>query len=163
MTSKYDNIETVADLVNEVMLHGFSTAQEDIIRVQDILGGSTVGEIAFLAKGGEQNETFTPYPKNSRIQPTFFNIIFSCWDRDRAVALYNEHVTKYPAELKSLREIERKLETANYKLVGGLAQTKANWQDEKMLRQAAEEELAAAKQEILKLKAKLYDQMTAGT
>ena len=32
MSSKYDHIETAAELVQEVRAHGLSTAQEDICR-----------------------------------------------------------------------------------------------------------------------------------
>lgn len=35
MSSKYDHIETAAELVQEVRAHGLSTAQEDICRAQE--------------------------------------------------------------------------------------------------------------------------------
>ena len=62
--SKYDNIETAADLVTEVQLNGLSTDQEDICRVQDIFGQSPVKELIRLANDiGCNNAQGEPDPE----------------------------------------------------------------------------------------------------
>ena len=165
--SKYDHITTAADLIREVRQHGMSTLTEDIVRIQDIIGHSTVGEIEFLAQGGEKD--CYGKAKHDYIQNTFFQIIFACWDKDRAVALYNQHVTRYPAQLE---EVQGKLR----KEMREHSETKGRLELELDMRKDAEAELdavmdnnagllaanAAAEMEIALLKAKLYDLMTAG-
>ena len=47
--SKYDSIRTAAEMVQEVRMHGLSTAQEDLNRVADIFGRSNVEELVRLA------------------------------------------------------------------------------------------------------------------
>ena len=42
MGSKYDSINTAAELVAEVQANGLSLMQEDICRAQDIFGRSAV-------------------------------------------------------------------------------------------------------------------------
>ena len=64
--SKYDSIETAAELVAEVQAHGLSTAQEDICRAQDIFGHTSVEELAHLANDiGRNNAQGEPDPHGS--------------------------------------------------------------------------------------------------
>ena len=167
MPSQYDSITTAADLVLEVRAHGLSTLTDDIVRAQDILGHSTVEEIAFLAEGGEKD--CFGNAKHDYIQRTLFQIVFSCWDRDRAVALYNEHVTRYPQQLKDAQQELRTEKAAHMDTT--LQRNTLRAERDSMsgtcakLQKSVEElcdERDALKLEILALKAKLYDQMTAG-
>jgi len=165
--SKYDNITTAADLISEVRANGLSTATEDIVRAQDILGRSTVEEIDFLAQGGEINDSGKP--KKEYIQKVLFQIVFACLDRERAVALYNKHVTRYPAQLEEAQgKLRQEIQEHN--------RTKDYLDIESRMHKTAEDERVALKEnytklleahqaaeaEILQLKAKLYDMMTAG-
>ena len=64
--SKYDNIETAAELVVEVQFHGLSTAKEDICRAQDIFGSTSVEELTRLANDiGRDNDKGEPDPHGS--------------------------------------------------------------------------------------------------
>jgi hypothetical protein len=166
MTSQYDKIETAVDLVREVKMHGLSITQVDICRAQDIIGHSTVEEIAFLADGGEKDCYGNA---NDYIQRTLFQIIFACWDRDRAVALYNEHVTRYPQRLKEVQEqfhaeTQEHAETKNKLEHEKLQHRKASAEADSLQRDLNEmiDAHKAAEFEIQRLKAKLYDLMTAG-
>ena len=49
MGSKYDSINTAAELVAEVQANGLSLMQEDICRAQDIFGRSAVKDLIALA------------------------------------------------------------------------------------------------------------------
>lgn len=116
--SKYDKIETAAELIAEVAAHGLSMAQEDICRAQDIFGNSPIGELARLANDiGRNNEKGEPDPEGSwssgrkGTQETFYSIAFSIWHWQQATAFYNEHTNpamkqakKAAEEVRSLRE-----------------------------------------------------------
>ena len=49
MKTKLEQIETAAELVTLVSWQGVSTKQEDICRMQDIIGHSTIEELDRLA------------------------------------------------------------------------------------------------------------------
>lgn len=96
--SKYDKIETAAELIAEVAAHGLSMAQDDICRAQDIFGRTPIGELARLANDiGRNNENGEPDPEGSwssgrkGTQETFYSIAFSIWHWQQATAFYNEH------------------------------------------------------------------------
>lgn len=158
--SKYDNIETAADLIREVRAHGLSTATEDIVRAQDILGHSTVGDIDFLASGGEKD--CYGNAKHDWIQRTLFHVVFACWDLERAVALYNQHVTGYPSQLQEAQGKLRQ-EMEEHAAAKEMARTyHEELEAKKTTLLLAEYERDELRSEVQKLKAKLYDLMTAG-
>lgn len=105
--SKYDSIDTAADLIREVAVHGLSMDQDDRNRAADIFGRTSIDELARLANDiGRNNEKGEPDPKgtwsSSRkpTQETFYFIAFNIWHWSDAVNFFNEHTnpaTKKPA------------------------------------------------------------------
>lgn len=176
MPSIYDNITTAEDLVFEVMQNGLSTQQDDITRAQHILAHCSDNELAYLARGGALDEDRNPpCPKNCRAQLTFFRIIFTCWDWDRAVALYNLHVTQYPKKLKEARAKADNLANMLVEARSELEQTQGDLfhAHQTELEMAASYDTAtaelagtqaaldAAQQRIIELKAELYDMIVS--
>lgn len=174
MSSKYDDIETAADLIREVMAHGLSTAQEDICRAQDIFGHSSVEELVALANDiGRNNDQGKPDPKGTwssgrkATQATFYMIAFSIWNWEDATRFWNQHTNPEHEGLKELRATNRRLREENEKLT---ARRDELLEDQKkssdyITEQStkigeAQRRAEAAEAEVMALKAKLYDYMT---
>lgn len=173
--SKYDHIETAADLVAEVAAHGLSMEQEDINRAQDIFGRSTIKELVDLANDiGRNNENGEPDPNGTwssgrrGTQDKFYLIAFNIWNWRDAVRFYNEHTDGAQREVKRL--------TAENKDLASLLESTSRDRDACMsfAEQSAERAQIRAEEvndlnaklrekdtEIMALKAKLYDMMTA--
>ncbi len=173
--SKYDDIETAADLVAEVAIHGLSIKQEDINRAQDIFGNSTIEDLVTLANDiGRKNEKGEPDPKGTwstgrkGTQDTFYFVAFNIWNWRDATAFYIKHT--HP-----MTEANRQLAKENKELTASLA-TVIN--DRKDIKEQLATTTERAKEyaykiddlnatiqqkqaEIIDLKAKLYDAMTA--
>lgn len=176
MSSKYDSIKTPAEMVSEVMVHGLSTNQEDLCRVQDIFGGAPIEELVKLANDiGRNNENGEPDPKGSwssgrkPTQSTFYMILSAIWNWEEVTRFWNQHTNpeheKYQEMLTAYdvlkkhsdsvhneleQEHERRLEETNARMKAG----------EEVGRLAAE--LHDRDMEIMELKAKLYDLMMKG-
>jgi uncharacterized coiled-coil DUF342 family protein len=152
--SKYDTIHTAKDLIREVISNGLSTSQEDINRAADIFGESQIGELANLANSEEKIS-------DKHVGATFYFIAFNIWNWREAIAFYNEHTLKVDG--LSLQEIQNKLHALTQSETA--ARSKAEELQEKWnktYKQFREHENRAieAEQEIITLKAKLYDLMT---
>ena len=109
--SKYDNIETAADLVTEVQLNGLSTDQEDICRVQDIFGQSPVKELIRLANDiGCNNAQGEPDPEGTwsggrkGTQGTFYMIVSHIWNWEEVTRFWNRHTNPEHKQVEELRE-----------------------------------------------------------
>lgn len=167
MASIYDNIKTAKDLLAHVLIHGLSTEQEDICRVQDILGHSTMGELIELAN----DDGMSTGKKGT--QNTFYMILFHVWNWEDAIRFYNCHTNP---EIPRIKEQENKLkdemrEHSNTKKALGEQVKKteeqhqivlderrrANDAEAKMLQ--LEAELHDRDMKIMELKAQLYDYM----
>ena len=81
--SKYDNIKTVRELIEEVAINGISMEEEDICRAQDIFGHSTESELKALARSKEE------FGRQS-IHSLFYFIAFHIWSWEMAVQFWNE-------------------------------------------------------------------------
>ena len=110
MSSKYDSLQTAAELVAEVQAHGLSLTQEDIVRAQDIFGHSTVEELVALANDiGRNNENGEPDPKGTwssgrhETRSTFYFILFKTWNWEDAVRFWNQHSNPEHEEVVELR------------------------------------------------------------
>lgn len=177
MSSKYDNIKTATEMVQEVICHGLSTNQEDIIRVQDIFGQSTIGELDRLANDiGRNNEYGEPDPKgtySSTRHPTrdvFYMILFNIWRWEDATLFWNQHSNPEREELVDLRKSYKNLSSQLDKQVEHtrLERDKCTAQSERVHELESEVieltvQLDEKDLEITKLKAKLYDLMTEET
>ena len=176
--SKYDSIRTAAEMVQEVRMHGLSTAQEDLNRVADIFGRSNVEELVRLANDiGRNNENGEPDPKGSwssnrqPTQGTFYSIISHIWSWEEVTRFWNLHTNPQHEELVEMREIRDKLTKDLNQLEGKLDASKAEVKAEHEARlaetsekrKAQEEidrlngELHSKDMEIMELKARLYD------
>ena len=174
MSSKYDNIKTATEMVQEVICHGLSTNQEDIIRVQDIFGQSTIEELDQLANDiGRNNEYGEPDPKgtySSTRHPTrgvFYMILFTIWNWETATRFWNQHSNPEREELIKLRKDNDRLAFQLDKQVEHTKIERENFSKKQSEFHEAESEIAKLKDkldqkdaEIMKLKAKLYDLMT---
>lgn len=155
--SIYDNIKTAKDLIFEVKAHGLSTKIEDICRAQDIFGGSAAGELEALATDRDR-------------QGVFYQIIFEIWGWERATEYYNQHSNPlYIEGRKAVKERDALKEELICKdndiarLNGNISEYKGaieQMRDEKVDYQKEIDEKDAM---ITKLKAHLYDLMTAST
>lgn len=173
MASKYDGIKTAKELVLEVMMHGLSTAQEDICRAQDIFGHSTVEELADLATDiGRNDENGNPDPKGTwssgrrGTYSTFYMIAFAIWNWEDAVRFWNQHsnpdredlaIARIEAQtnqakvnslLKELGKVRREKEEADTSL-----------DEYKDLSGQLRSDLEQREAEIVRLKARLFDMM----
>lgn len=169
--SKYDKIETAADLVREVRAHGLSLAQDDICRAQDIIGRTSIEELARLANDiGRNNANGEPDPKGTwssdRIatQNTFYSIISHIWHWEEVTRFWNQHTNPEHEELSELRGINTRLGEENKALVARRAELLEDAKRGAEYISSLNSELAetraraeAAEAEIVQLKARLYD------
>jgi len=173
MTSKYDSIETAADLVREVQIHGLSIDPNDICRAQDIFGYTSVEELARLANDiGRNNDQGEPDPKGSwssnrrPTRDTFYMIAFSIWNWEVATHFWNEYTNPEHEMFKELKKKLKEQEEAVQALSAKLDKEQESlFMVEEYNRlvdrcDEAERRADAAEAEILVLKARLYDFMT---
>lgn len=181
MASKYDKIQTARDLVMEVRFHGMSLKQEDIVRAQDIFGNSTIEELADLANDiGRNNENGEPDPKgtwsSNRVptRDTFYSILFNIWNWEEATRFWNQH-SNPDREQIAVAQIESKTLRAEVKSKEKRIeeyQQKVDLMEDRMAEydkiatdrlNKINEQSAALREkddEIIRLKAKLYDLLT---
>jgi len=171
MSSKYDSIQTAAELVAEVQNHGLSLAQEDICRAQDIFGNTAIEELARLANDiGRNNEKGEPDPKGTRsssrraTQSTFYSILSNIWHWEEVTRFWNLYTNPQTEELKKLKDaygavVESSKELRNKK-------EELEEQAEMLRLKVAElyirdgdsqRRTEEAEAEVVRLKAKLYD------
>ena len=185
MDSLYDSIKTPAELVSEVMTHGLSLKQEDICRAQDIIGRAPIEELVFLANDiGRENEDGKPdqegtYGNGRRpTQGTFYAILTRIWNWEDVTRFWNEHTnydrkrlikekgeqaTKVRAEVAEHQLTKHQLEERSKRVQNlneQLQDAGATICDQFTKIDGLQRENDAMKQQIMELKAKLYDMMT---
>ena len=178
--TKYESIKTAAELVKEVQMHGLSVAQDDLNRVADIFGNSTIEELVALANDiGRNNANGEPDPKGSfssgrkPTRDTFYSIISHIWNWEEVTRFWNRYTNPDHEKLDELRTARNDLKNDIGLLERALETSKAEVKSEHEARLAAtSEKLKAQKEidrlgaelysrdmEIMELKAKLYDLM----
>lgn len=152
--SKYDNIKTAEDMLREVKMHGLSTAQEDLNRVADIFGNSTVGALDLLANNVDWHETF-------------YFVLSDIWNWREVVRFFNQHSNPQMAELAELRKsstgMKRQLDDLKARRETLEAALRTESTERLTAKREAEQlkaELHDRETEIMQLKARLYDLMT---
>ena len=174
--SKYDSIETAAELVAEVQAHGLSTAQEDICRAQDIFGHTAVEELARLANDigrnnaqGEPDSNGTWSSGRRGTQSTFYSILVNIWHWEEVTRFWNLHTNPQTGELKEQRSANKRLTQENEELTARLNELLEDQQKrcdhiQELASRVGEAQRRAedAETQIMALKAKLYDYMTIG-
>ncbi len=176
MASIYDNIRTAKELLEEVRIHGLSTKTEDICRAQDIFGRAPIEDLVALANdNGRMNANGEADPNGSwsngrdGLQKTFYSVLFNIWNWEEATRFWNQHANPEYASLRKtagrVKELETKLTVteSNYKT----ALKNAELLNDDLRKAETENINLAAKvkaqeEEIVKLKARLYDLMVAG-
>lgn len=169
--SKYDSIKTAAEMVQEVRMHGLSTAQEDLNRIADIFGNTQIEELDRLANDiGRNNEHGEPDPKGSwssnrqPTQGTFYYVISHIWNWEEVTRFWNLHTNPEHEMLAGMKGDIKLLES---QLENSKAEVKAEHEarlaetSEKLKAQAEIDrlngELHSKDMEIMELKARLYD------
>lgn len=150
MASIYDKYHTAKEIVDEVEFHGLSTKQEDICRVQDIFGTTPIASLIELANGMRSDK--------------FYMILFHIWNWREATDFYNEYSNQRYAELKCDSEGYNQCNQALNEQVAENERLAKSISDEQKQRIKAEEKAGLAQmkikeleQQIIELKAKLYD------
>lgn len=175
MASIYDKIQTPAELVREVMCHGFSTKQDDICRAQDIIGRAPICDLAFLANDlGRDNEKGEPDPKGMissgrrATQGTFYMILSSIWNWEDVTRFWNTHTNPEHEELKearaNLRETEKRATIAERnakELSEEAAELSKRLTEAQHTVDEAQRKAAELEAEVMRLKARLFDYMEA--
>lgn len=174
--SKYDSIETAANLVREVMAHGLSTAQDDLNRAADIFGNDSVENLVSLANDiGRNNENGEPDPNGSwsssrkATQSTFYMIASSIWNWEDVTRFWNLHTNPERVELvEARRQLKKLSEDAKEKGEALLKEHQAVLDERKRVVDLEAEvrklgaDLHDSKMNEMELKARLYDLMVAG-
>lgn len=177
MASIYDKIKTPKELLQLVSHQGLSTEPEDICRAQDIFGRASVGELVELANdNGRKNSNGEKDPRGSwadgsrGLSATFYSVLFHIWSWEDATRFYNEHsnfvLIDRMEELKTLKAEREKNEQI---ALNAMNDVKTRIEEEKKMAAAIADlkesvrekdyENERLKDEILRLKAKLYDMM----
>lgn len=169
--SKYDSIETAAELVVEVQLNGLSTDQEDICRVQDIFGRAPVKELIRLANDiGRNNAQGELDPKGAwssgrkGTQGTFYMIVSHIWNWEEVTRFWNRHTNPQTEELSKEREARKQTDEANAtlrrendELKDRLSELLDRESELVAARDGVQSRAEEAEAEVVRLKAKLYD------
>ena len=153
MKTQLSQIETAAELLTLVGWQGVSTKQEDISRMQDIIGHSTIEELDRLA-----NDKGT--------QSGFYHLLSVIWRWDDLIEFWNKHTNPDHKEMEEVKvELKRHKEWLKQKTdrvvdlnsqLEEAATVAVNAQSENRKLQQA---LHDKDREIMELKAKLYDLM----
>lgn len=171
MSGKYSGIQTAAELIAEVQIHGLSLAQEDICRVQDIFGNTSIDELARLANDiGRNNANGEPDPKGSwssgrkATQGTFYMIVSHIWNWEEVTRFWNLYTNPQTEELKRKQDALNAIVKANEMLKREndiLREAQFNLLDERedfrTRASDAQRRAEEAEAEVLRLKAKMYD------
>ena len=179
MASIYDNIKNPKDLLILVQRQGLSTKDEDISRVQDIFGHASEEELVALANDNGRNDSNgNPDPRGSwssgrdGLSKEFYFVLFKIWSWEDATRFFNRHsnfqLIDEKEELEGLKtEVVKANETIK-KLETELQQAKDLFDTEKERADGAEvdmlrskSQLEKANDEIIRLKARLYDLLEA--
>ena len=176
MASIYDNIKTPKELLEIVKVHGLNTEIEDVCRAQDIFGRAPIEDLVALANdNGRKNGAGEPDPDGSwssgrdGLQKTFYSVLFHIWNWEDATRFWNQHTNPEYASLKKtagkVKELDAELSTAKSECTSTKIEAEIFRAD--LEKAEAENTNLSAKgkaqeEEIMKLKARLYDLMVAG-
>lgn len=152
MASEYDKIKTFKELYISVKAHGMQTNIDAVCRAQDIIGHSTEAELLDILEKDRMN---------------FYLIIGICWDRERVFDFWNKHsnpdrqrMNEAIKENGNLREELKKAHDSNKTFERHSQAWKEAFENANTAKAKAEKELAAAREEIQRLKAMCFDLMT---
>lgn len=152
MANNYKEVKTAKELLQRVKMFGLSTDTESICNAQDIIGHATQGELEELAASDTQ---------------TFYMVLFHIWNWEDATQFYNRasnpeiaRLRKEAAENGKLKKevaIEKETSAALQK---ALDMAEADASDQRTLANRQAAKIQHLEDEIVRLKAKLYDLIT---
>lgn len=155
--TKLEQIETAAELVSLVAWQGVSTKQEDICRMQDIIGHSTIEELDRLANDTGDNST-----GRRGTRENFYHILSVIWRWDDLIEFWNKHTNPEHEELREAKAKLNELDEIATNRSKDAVQWKEMYHNQANRANEAEKKVEKLEAEITKLKAKLYDMMTKG-
>ena len=174
MITKLDQVKTADELISLISWQGIPTDIDSICRMQDIIGHSTQEELIRLAQdnGTETDGTHTWSTGRRGTQRETLSLLYAIWNWEDATRFYNNHVNpeyrKAKEEAKKARQEaeEAKAEAEKAKKTAeewekAATKIKSNWRTDAAEAEAQKARADAAEAEILKLKAMLFDYMTA--
>lgn len=172
--NSFSDIKTIQELIAYIAAHGMPTDEESVCRMQDIVGHSTIEELDFLANNiGRCDEHGNIDPKGScsggkNSQKYFYPLIFSIWNWEDAVRFWNQHTNPDKEILTKTYEENRVLKKRNEELT---ARRDELLENEKLVADKvselmekgfeSEKRIGDLELENIRLKARLYDMMTA--
>lgn len=152
MANNYKEVKTAKELLQKVKMFGLSTDTESICNAQDIIGHATQDDLEELAANDTQ---------------TFYMVLFHIWHWEEANRFYNRvsnpeiaRLHKDAAESNRLRkevDIEKETSAALQK---ALDMAEADASDQRTLANRQAIKIQHLEDEIVRLKAKLYDLIT---
>ncbi len=173
MKFKFEEIKTAAELMEYISISGMPTDQERIFRMQDIIGHTAVEDLVAIANDiGRNDEHGNPDPNGTwssgrrGTQGLFYSLIFHIWNWEDATRFWNKYtnpdkklLTKTYEDLANLKKQNEHLTARRNELLEEVKDATENWK--KTYNQFREQEQRAinAEEEIIRLKARLYDLM----
>ena len=163
METIYDDIADAKALIIHVANSGLSTDKYDLKRACEIIDSQSEESLINLANSAE-------CINGEKISGTFYSVLFIVWPWLKALDFYNTNTSLAGIRLReykvALRNAKKEIEERD-KIIEIRKKKQEEycvaWQDADLKWQIAEREKIEAQQEILTLKAKLYNLMTAGT
>ena len=176
MASIYEKIKTPKELLELVKVHGLSAEIEDICRAQDIFGRAPIEDLVTLANdNGRKNDAGKTDPNGSwssgrdGLQKTFYSVLFHIWNWEDATRFWNQHTNP---EYASLKKTAGKVDELNAELSDTISECTSIKIEAEIFRTDLEKaqtentdlgaKVKAQEEEIMKLKARLYDLMVVG-
>lgn len=163
MDKVFEGIKTAEELVDYTIIHGTPCDMESICRMQDIFGHSSYEELSELANSTKNGEN-----RSHDTQNAFYSLLFKIWNWTDAVRFWNDYTNPQKPELKELKEKNDVLAERNKHLTDRRDELNNQLNDgAKQITELMEDgaemrgRIFQLEEEVTRLKAKLYDMMTA--
>lgn len=173
MITDLNRVTTIKELIEYITRFGIPTDQENICKMQDIVGHSTIGELLFVANDiGRNDENGNPDPSgtwtsNRRgTRDSFYSMLFTIWNWEDACRFWNnnsnpEHqeVTELKRELRSIKDRYDYISERNMSYKDQIEKMQKDYEHVLDANAKAAEEIEKKDLEIVRLKARLFDLM----
>jgi hypothetical protein len=127
------------EIVKEIQIKGFPEGIEEKNRISDVFGNAKISDIIQL---------FTDFGESKILW-----ILSKIWDIKQVINFYNQHIGKY---FRKIVDQQKEINSLKDK-IPQLEQKAKNHENDYIECQKLEDELVLVKQEVVKLKVKLYD------
>lgn len=163
--TNYSDLKTARSLVEFVMANGLQMDVDSLSIARDIISNASVGELDDLANNADPSIKQTA-ANGRRIETrsTFYKILFAVWDWSDAVEFWNIHTNPNYTEVLARRTENKqqtdeitKLRARRDELLREINQSAITVRELMDKAHYWQQKAEASENEILKLKAKLYD------